>query len=108
MLRKVICVLVILSFFIGFVLIAGSLARPWPGIEAVQWDESSVRILPGYGTYEGLDSNNTQNDSQSSMGNEEVDQDKDGGSYLFHSENQGAIKEWSVFLYLRIKGIIRR
>lgn len=102
MLRKTICTLMILMLCSSFVLIEDSLARSLPTTRAAIWDEGNVRILPDYGT------NGEMNDSQLPTGSEESGMGGDEESGPLPQEFERAIKEWSDFLYLRIKGIIRR
>ena len=102
MLRKTICILMILMLCSSFVLIEDSLARSVPTIRAVNWDETNVRILPDYGTNGDVDN------SQSPAGSKESSIGGDRESGPLPQEFERAIKEWSDFLYLRIKGINRR
>ena len=96
MLKKMTCLLVILSFFIGFVLIASSLARPWPGEpKAIEWTETCERVLPGSDEipYENADDTISQ----------------DGFQIPVWNDNNSIERiEWSNFLLLKIRGIIRR
>ncbi|MCJ7509104.1 MAG: hypothetical protein MUO85_10330 [candidate division Zixibacteria bacterium] len=106
MIRKIIWVFLISTFFIGFVFIISSPAREWPTVRATVWLEECSRVLPGSET--PVDNSINQGNSQSPGNSGEDSIGTSEKSSPSHLEINRIIGRWLNLLHSKSKGIIKR